>query len=215
MSAGEGPGCCWRYGWIVAVTAGLVGFSSQKLRVFGFFVTKYSVFEDVQCSLPVTCLQEAELLSGKLKILKRSQYHQKLCLVSLVYCVEDLHYVNTGCLGMVSTVMHTVFLPVADSKPCRTKSSSPALCSLDTWEVWKLRTVVTNLVYLNKLDIPFFFSFFFWGSFECLWHGICSEYCSSVELSPAFLQQWWPQGCTPSLSPLVCGSKGCAFSRCC
>lgn len=167
MSAGEGPGCCWRYGWIVAVTAGLVGFSSQKLCVFGFFVTKYSVFEDVQCSLPVTCLQEAELLSGKLKILKRSQYHQKLCLVSLVYHVEDLHYVNTGCLGMVSTVMHMVFLPVADSKPCRTKSSSPALCSLYTCEVWKLRTVVTNLVYLNKLDSPFFFLFFggvFWVS---------------------------------------------------
>lgn len=142
------------------MTAGLVGLSSQKLCVFGFFVTKYSVFEDVQCSLPVTCLQEAELLSGKLKILKRSQYHQKLCLVSLVYHVEDLHYVNTGCLGMVSTVMYAVFLPVADSKPCRTKSSSPALCSLYTCEVWKLRTVVTNLVYLNKLDSPFFFLFF-------------------------------------------------------
>lgn len=74
--------------------------------VFGFFVTKYSVFEEAQCSLPVACLQKEELLSGKLKILKRSQYQQKLCLASLVCCVEDLHYVNFQCLGMVGTIVH-------------------------------------------------------------------------------------------------------------
>lgn len=76
-----------------------------------FFVTKYSVFEDIQCSLLVTCLQEAELLSGKLKILKGSQYQQKLRLASLVRCVEDLHYVNIPYLGMVSTIMHIPGVP--------------------------------------------------------------------------------------------------------
>lgn len=64
------------------------------------------MFEDVQHSLLVTCLQEAELLSGKLEVLKGSQYQQKLCLASLVLCVEDLHYVNIQYLGMVSTVVH-------------------------------------------------------------------------------------------------------------
>lgn len=70
------------------------------------------------------CLQEAELLSGKLKILKRSQYQQKLCLASLVRGVEDLHCVNFRCVGMVSTIMH---IHGVSSKPCSNQSSSPAL----------------------------------------------------------------------------------------
>lgn len=70
------------------------------------FVTRYSVFEDVLCSLLVTCLQDAELLSGKLKILRRSQYQQELCLASLVGVVEHLHYANIQCLAMVGTIVH-------------------------------------------------------------------------------------------------------------
>lgn len=112
--------CCndCRLGWLL---------QPQMICVW-LFVTKYSVLEDVQCGLILTCLQEAEMLSGKLKMLKRSQYQQKLCLASLVHGVEDLHCVNFGCVGMVSTIMHIHGVsPFAHSKPCSNQPSSPAL----------------------------------------------------------------------------------------